>query len=222
MRLIARVLGMVTALALLAGLAVGGGFAWFAYRAANPVVSTARADGIVVLTGGPDRIETGLHLLAAGRAPRLLVSGVGGGAELAELASRTGLDLAPLAGRVSLGRVATSTRTNATETADWVQRHQVRSLLVVTAGFHMPRAFVELRRRLAGVELLPAPVPAGVGKAPSLRTLGEEYIKWLAAEAGLSALAPSPDPRGPEPRAPEPRAPEPRAIEPRPANGHAG
>lgn len=207
MRWLWRGLRFFLAVLMLAVLALGGGFAWFGYRAANPVVSEARADGIVVLTGGPDRIETGLHLLAAGRAPRLLVSGVGGGAELAELARRTELDPASLAGRVSLGRAATSTRTNATETADWVRQYQVRSLLVVTAAFHMPRALVELRRRLAGVALLPAPVPPGVGRPPSLRTLGEEYLKWLAAEAGLTALAPAPDPR---------------AVAPRPAIGHAG
>lgn len=207
MRRLWRGLRLLLSVLVLAVAALGGGFAWFAYRAANPVAAAARADGIVVLTGGPDRIEAGLNLLAAGRAPRLLVSGVGGGAELADLARRVGLDPGPLAERVSLGRTATSTRTNAMETAEWARQYQVHRLLVVTAAFHMPRALLELRRRLPGVALLPAPVPPGAGRSPSLRTLAEEYIKWLAAEAGLTALAPAPDPR---------------AAAPRPATGPAG
>ena len=36
----------------------------------------AQADGIVVLTGGKSRINEGVRLLAAGKAKRLLISGV--------------------------------------------------------------------------------------------------------------------------------------------------
>jgi uncharacterized SAM-binding protein YcdF (DUF218 family) len=173
-------------------LALAGGFAWFLAVATQPVATTVNADGIVVLTGGADRIETGLRLLTSGRAPRLLVSGVGAGVELADVARRTGMEPGALADRVTLGRIATSTRTNATETADWVARYRMHDLIVVTASFHMPRALVELHRALPGVALFPAPVPPVAGRVPSLRVLGEEYFKWLAAQAGLTTLAPEP------------------------------
>jgi len=192
LRHVTRAAALLVALALLG---LGAGFWWFVTAASQPAPQIRQADGIVVLTGGPERVETGLRLLTAGRAPRLLISGLGGGAELAELARRTGLDPAPLSDRVTLGRTATSTRTNAVETAQWAERHHIRTLLVVTAAFHMPRAIVELHRRMPGVVLLAAPVPAGATKPPSLRALAEEYIKWLAAEAGLTALATPPDPR---------------------------
>lgn len=173
----------------LGALAFAGGFVWFLGEAERPGIVPRHADGIVVLTGGADRIETGLRLLAAGRADRLLISGVHG-AELADLIRRAGLDLAPVTGRVTLGRMATSTRTNAHETADWNRAHQASSLIIVTAGFHMPRALVELRRALPGVTLHRAPVLTGV-KPPSMRTLGHEYVKWLTAAAGLTALFPA-------------------------------
>lgn len=190
--MILRLLRAIALLLLGAVLALAGGFAWFAAEAGRADGPAPQADAIVVLTGGADRIETGLRLLAASRARRLLVSGVGAGVELSDLARRAGMDPATLADRVTLGRSATSTRTNATETAEWVARHRPGSLIVVTASFHMRRALVELHRALPGVTLFPAPVPPAGGRAPSLRALGEEYIKWLAARAGLTTLAPEP------------------------------
>jgi uncharacterized SAM-binding protein YcdF (DUF218 family) len=190
------------ALLLAAMIAFGTGFAWFVHEAGQPATPPAKADGIVVLTGGPERIETGLLLLAAGHAPALLVSGLGSALDTAELARRAGLDPAALAGRVTLGRAATSTHTNAAETAEWVLREKIRSLIVVTAGYHMPRALAELRPALPGVTLYPAPVLAGTRRntgqirAPSWRLLAEEYVKWLAAESGLSTLGPTHEPRG--------------------------
>ena len=172
--------------------ALVGGFIWFTGEAERPGQLPPHADGIVVLTGGPDRIEAGFRLLAAGRADRLLVTGVHG-AELADLTRRAGVDLAPFAGRVTLGRTATSTRTNAIETAEWNRRAPAAGLIIVTAGFHMPRAMAELRRALPGVMLYRSPAHSGA-KQPSLRILATEYIKWLAAEGGLTGLFPAPAP----------------------------
>lgn len=185
------------ALAALAGaLGWAGGFTWFLRAAGSTPDLPAHADGIVALTGGAERVETALRLLTDGRANRLLISGVGGAAEFAALAQRAGVDaaLAPrVAPLVTLGRAATSTRGNATETAEWAAAQNIRTLIVVTAGYHMPRALVELARGLPNVTLHPAPVqPAawrdGVGLA-GLRLLAGEYTKFLAAEIGLSAIA---------------------------------
>ena len=60
-------------------LAWAGGFAWFLHAARVTAEPPAHADGIVALTGGAERVETALNLLAEGRARLLLVSGVGGG-----------------------------------------------------------------------------------------------------------------------------------------------
>lgn len=178
-------------LALLA--AYGLGFVWFLRMTDESPDLPARADAIVVLTGGPERIETGLRLLAAGHAAALLISGLGSGATLQDVARRAGMDPATLTGRVTLGRDATTTRTNATETARFVGERAIRNLILVTAGYHMPRALVELRRELPGVVIHPAPVLPGRGAArtPSWRLLVEEYTKWLIAAAGLSRYGPA-------------------------------
>jgi uncharacterized SAM-binding protein YcdF (DUF218 family) len=173
------------------GLAWAVGFGWFVHAAFENRPTPPPADGIVALTGGADRVETALHLLADGRARLLLVSGVGGAAEFSELAHRAGV-AAALAPRVTLGRAAASTHGNAAETAEWARTHALRSLIVVTAGYHMPRALTEIGRALPGVALYPVavqpPAMRGEADAATVRLLAGEYTKWLATEAGLSAI----------------------------------
>ena len=172
------------------------GFGWFPRAAAAPPADPGRrADGIAVLTGGADRVETGLRLLLADGAARLIVSGAHRDATLADLARGAGLppDAAErIAGRVTLGHAAASTRGNAAEIAAWAREEGVRSIRVVTAGYHMPRALLELRRALPEAELLPHPVvPAalrggGGGGPRAWRLLAGEYGKLVGAWLGLS------------------------------------
>ncbi len=176
---------------LLLALAWIAGFGWYVHIAFEATPPPPPADGIVALTGGADRVDTALHLLAQRRALLLLVSGVGGAAEFGDLAHRAGV-AAALAPRVTLGRAAASTHGNAAETAEWARAHAVRSLIVVTAGYHMPRALTEIGRALPGVALYPVavhpPAMRGEADAATFRLLAGEYTKWLATEAGLSAL----------------------------------
>jgi uncharacterized SAM-binding protein YcdF (DUF218 family) len=182
-------------------LAWGVGFVRFVHQASRITGPPPHADGIVVLTGGADRIETALRLLAQGDADRLLVSGIGGGADLHDLAHSAGINRVPFAGQVTLGRGAASTHGNAAETATWAHETGLRSLIVVTAAYHMPRALTEIGRALPGVRLYPAPVlpPGIVGEdgwptPTGLKLLVEEWNKLLAAKLGLTALQPAPAP----------------------------
>jgi len=180
---------------LCAGLALAwlAGFLWFAHSVVRADPTRVSADGIVVLTGGADRISLGLRLLQAGRGRALLISGVGHGAELASLARGSGIDPVPLAARITLGREATTTIGNADETAAWVERLDLHSLIVVTASYHMMRALTELQRSLPDVTLVAAPVlpPAlrNGGSLATMRLLAQEYTKWLVSELGLTRLA---------------------------------
>ena len=176
------------ALTLLAGVGWSAGFAWFLHSTAATPPPPPYADAILALTGGAERVETALRLLDEGHARLLLVSGVGGPTEFAELARRAGVPEA-LRGRVTLGRVATSTRGNAQEAAAWARGRDVHSMIVVTAFYHMPRALAELSRTLPGVALYPAPVRAEVLPNPaSLRLLAAEYSKFLVSALGASGL----------------------------------
>ncbi len=174
------------------GLAWVVGFAWFLAAAIREPNHPPHSDGIVVLTGGAERVETGLRLLADGAAGKLLVTGVGGAGEFAGLAHRAGVDPA-LAERVTLGRTALDTHGNALEAADWSGRNDIRSLIVVTAGYHMPRALAELSRALPNVTLHPYPVVSPALRrgpdAAALRLLASEYTKYLVVAAGLPVAA---------------------------------
>jgi uncharacterized SAM-binding protein YcdF (DUF218 family) len=167
------------------------GFFWFLYLGASDIAPPPHVDAIVVLTGGPDRVDIALRLLSTGAADRLLVSGAGEKTDLADLAHLSGLDPAPLEQQITLGHAARTTRGNALETASWALAGQVRTLLVVTTWFHMPRALVELRRAMPALSLLPYPVGqlrAGeLIHAVGLRRLIGEYHKYLAALSGLTA-----------------------------------
>lgn len=169
------------------------GFLWFlTLVTVKPLPLPAAADGVVALTGGADRIRTAFALLAAGRAPRLLISGVNHETTFTEITRIAGVDPVAYAGRVSLGFSAHSTFGNAHETARWVARYGIRTLIVVTALYHMPRALIEMKRAMPQVRFYPDPVrpPAWQkGFKPSiLRLLLVEYSKWLVAAAGLMRL----------------------------------
>lgn len=183
---IARLLGL-----LVLGLAVG--FAGFVATAHQGPGLLPRVDGIVALTGGAERIETALRLLDAGKANMLLVSGVAHGAGLSDLARRADMNPALLAPHVTLGRVATTTLGNAEEAAEWAREHDFHSLIIVTAGYHMPRAMLEMRRAMPDVTLYAVPVqPASLTRSAEARVLLGEYAKLLAAWVGISHIVRQP------------------------------
>ncbi len=170
------------------------GFLWYLAAAFAPAPPLpARAGGIVVLTGGTDRVRTALGLLARRIAPRLLISGVGPDVTFAEIAHLAGYRAAPLEERVSLGFDAHSTLGNARETAAWAAAHRLRSLIVVTADYHMPRALAEMAAAMPTVRLYPLPVdPPTLARLPRLRLarlLVTEYVKLVLARLGLTRPA---------------------------------
>ncbi len=173
-------------------LAVLVGFGWFAAESFQASPQPPASDGIVVLTGGEERVRAGLHLLDAGVAERLLISGVGRDAEFPRLAHLAGVDPG-LGARVTLGHLAHSTHGNALEIADWVALQHAHSLIVVTAGYHMPRALAELRTALPGVVLIPFAVqPKELHVLSDMRLwrlLAREYVKFVAVELGLGDRA---------------------------------
>ena len=167
-------------------LAFGASFAWFVHQVDQPGEAPPHTDGIVAFTGGPERVETALRLMAEGRADHLLLSGIGGGAELTELAHRAGVDPLPLATRVTIGRSATTTRGNAAETAAWARANGIHSLLVVTASYHMPRAIAELARALPETQLYPLPVvpPGAIRSHRTATAAGSRGVSQVPGDDG--------------------------------------
>ena len=188
-RLARKAARLVLALTATSTIALAGGFGWFVYDARrSPPDTLPHADGIVALTGGTGRIEASLRLLAHDQGQQLLISGVASQTPLSALLPHS----APpgLAARVTPGYRAHSTIENAAETAAWVNATHIHSLIVVTAGYHMRRAVLELGRTLPDVILYPYPVIPPALQHPfrpaTIKLLGMEYLKWLGALAGLA------------------------------------
>ena len=155
----------------------------------TPPPPPAPAQGVVALTGvgSNERIGAGVALLEAGRAQRMLVSGVN------REASREDIRAVSKAVRriydccIDLGFTAADTVGNARETAEWARAMRYDSLIVVTADYHMPRAMLELRSAMPGAQLQPYPVATSVFNAHrwwrssrSARLMIVEYSKYLA------------------------------------------
>ena len=123
-----------------------------------PLPATAPANAIVVLTGGPERIHTGLDLLEQTKGGRLLISGVHPQVTKETLKELVGDGGGLLDCCVDLGRTAEDTIGNATEVADWAAQHNYQSIILVTSTYHMPRALLELRRAMPARTITAYPV----------------------------------------------------------------
>jgi uncharacterized SAM-binding protein YcdF (DUF218 family) len=91
---------------------------------------------------------------------------------------------------IDVGHVARDTIGNADETGQWARERRFKSLIVVTASYHMPRSLAELRRKLPDVELIPYPVqPRNVhvnawwAHPGTMQLLVMEYLKFMPAFA---------------------------------------
>jgi uncharacterized SAM-binding protein YcdF (DUF218 family) len=156
------------------------GFALFTSTLPPPADDRV-TDGIVVLTGGPGRVQRGVALLQAGRAKRMLVSGVDRQVRPVELAAINRFPHALLT-RIDLGADSVDTRTNADEAAAWVSSYRFHTIRLVTTDWHMRRARLELARQMpTGVILL----PDAIRSTPNLAALLREYNKYLLRRAAM-------------------------------------
>jgi uncharacterized SAM-binding protein YcdF (DUF218 family) len=180
-----RRLGLAAAVLFVAYL---GGLVWFAGGISATVEDAATStDAIVVLTGGSQRVQAGLQLLAAGKAKKLFVSGVYHGTDVAALlhVQRQTPDAVQCC--IVLGHSADNTYGNAAETATWMRQEGFRSLRLVTANYHMRRALLEFTRAMPEVQIVPHPVfPDGVRERwwawpGTLDLIIGEYDKYLWA-----------------------------------------
>ncbi|WP_137132173.1 YdcF family protein [Rhizobium sp. FY34] len=178
-----------------------GGFLWFAdavtsLRAPDGV----KADAIVVLTGGYQRVDQAVGLLRDGAGRRLLISGAHPSASPASIRRTTQSSPDLFRCCVDIGYKAIDTIGNANEIVRWISDHHYRSVLVVTNNYHMPRSLLELRRLDHDTEFIPYPVvssdlsrKAWFTEPDVLRTMLAEYVKMVAATLRTMAGMPQGD-----------------------------
>jgi uncharacterized SAM-binding protein YcdF (DUF218 family) len=191
-RLLRRLVRVTIALCAGGMLLLALGFVWFVSVVPTEEIKLDRnADGIVALTGGASRIVDAMELMAVKRAQRLLISGANRSTNANEL-----LRLHPEFATIVRCCVdfdrSLNTLGNAIETRKWAEQRNIRSLIVVTSGYHMPRAMAEIAHQLPGVTLIPFPVLSEKlrmepwwSSAATARLILLEYLKFLFSQVRM-------------------------------------
>lgn len=156
-------------------------FAGFLIKIQAYKVPDTHADGIVVLTGGPGRIDAAFIALAEGRGQRLLISGLNQELDNATVLKDIGQDEALIACCVDAEDASTNTVGNAKEALDWARAHGYRSILLITADFHLPRSLRAFEAYDPDITVVPYPVKAPVRPF----TLAMEFNKYLLSLARI-------------------------------------
>ena len=170
-------------------LLLGYGLAFVLFVSSLPAAPAElpKADGIVALTGGDERLDAAVSLLEHGVGKRLLVSGVS-----QETTKETVGKLSEGGPRfeccADIGYAAEDTHGNAEEAAEWAHAHHFASLVVVTGRYHMPRTLREFAARMPGITLIPYPVNQSRINlsgwwlhSRTVSLLHREFVKYLAS-----------------------------------------
>lgn len=156
---------------------------------------SAPIDGLVVATGGQLRIQKGVELLAGGKADRMLISGVGKG--ITKELLKENLAISNRQARffdccVEIEFAATDTNGNAQATFEWMQKHALDDILLVSANYHLPRAELIFKQYLPENSLYFQAVnppdlklSAWHSNWQTTRLLLKEYLKYIYVKSGL-------------------------------------
>ena len=149
-------------------------------------------DAIVVLTGGSERVTTGLQLLESHNGKKLFISGVHKKLTLDGLLGGQPVSPDLRACCIVLGYQAGSTIGNAEETRDWMDSEHYHSMRLVTANYHMPRSLLLFKTAMPDMEIVPYPVTPDTVKLyewwqhpGTIELLATEYVKLLLANVKI-------------------------------------
>ena len=179
-----RVLFRLTSIVLVLVAIYAGAFFYFLQSIPRQVPSAPHADGIVALTGGHARLDAAVALLESGAARRLLITGVFETTTKEDLEGR--LHGGPrFECCADIDYTAEDTHDNAEQATVWTRSHHYRSLIVVTARYHMPRSLREFSALMPDVRLIPYPVERTTldrwwQKPRLVSALHAEFLKYVA------------------------------------------
>jgi uncharacterized SAM-binding protein YcdF (DUF218 family) len=143
-------------------------------------------DAIIVLTGGSERVTTGLQLLESNLGKKLFISGVHKGLTLDGILGVQPVPPDLRACCIILGHQAGSTIGNAEETQIWMDIEGYHSLRLVTANYHIPRSLLLFHAAMPDIKIIPYPVTPDSVKLyewwlhpGTIQLLATEYGKYL-------------------------------------------
>lgn len=124
----------------------------------SPAEPLEKTDAIIVVTGGQNRINTGLELLQQGKAQYLFISGVNQNVTIEQIVHlwKPDIDFIPCC--IVLGHSADNTEGNARESSYWVRQQGLQSIRLVTSNYHLPRTWLEFTHALPRRKIIIHPV----------------------------------------------------------------
>lgn len=130
----------------------------FYYKTQQFNAQNFSVDGIVILTGGKERIQKGMALFEKLKAKRVLISGVDKIVKFEIIKAKQLKGYDHFHQFTDLGYGAVNTFSNALEAAAWVKQHNFRSIALVTSHFHMPRSLWLFTKTMSEIEIFPVSV----------------------------------------------------------------
>ena len=149
--------------------------------------TSAHQKGLVVFTGGTNRIEEGAKIILSGYTGPVLITGVYPGVQVEQLFKAYGLSANQLAS-VTLDYAAQSTAGNVLQTGRWAREHHITDLRVITSSYHAARSRLLFRRYTPDLRVAISPVEPDSG---GLRIWVKEYIKYALVLVGAEAFMPA-------------------------------
>ena len=115
--------------------------------------------GVVVLTGGKNRIEKGFDILSKGYGDELLISGVFMPSEIEAKFSLEREKKELFKCCVSFDQKSKNTLENAEEVEKWLnQNKDIKSIILVSSYYHLPRSMMILEKKIkSDVKIYPTP-----------------------------------------------------------------
>jgi len=147
-----------------------------------------KADAIIVLTGGKNRIKEGANMLENNMADRMFISGVPKNVSVDSLIKEHDISES-VKEKIELGKAAHTTLENAMETREWIVENQIKSIYLVTSNYHTPRSLAEFEEYNPDVKIYSAPVFSDNiakkwwSKLGTSRLIFSEYNKFLFVKA---------------------------------------
>ncbi|PPR40651.1 MAG: hypothetical protein CFH30_00783 [Alphaproteobacteria bacterium MarineAlpha8_Bin1] len=114
--------------------------------------------GIVVLTGGKGRIEKGIELLQNGYGEKLFISSVFSQTDIKSKLEKHNYGNYLFECCVSFDNNAKNTNENVLEVERWLDKNkEISKLILVSSYYHLPRAFIVVKKRLPEFEITAVP-----------------------------------------------------------------
>lgn len=139
----------------------------------------AQVNAIIVVTGQMGRIDAGEQLLQRYHCP-LFISGVGQQVPATDIVKN-----ASIIPQVVLGHFAKNTAENGLEIARWVSQYPLKSVIVISHNYHLPRLLLYLEN-IPNLTIYPYPITAYLTTTRFFVEMHKYYYAWVSRTLALS------------------------------------